>query len=80
VAWLHRHTAALAFAIALACYVSIYASGLQHEPIRSDVVSYWIYLPATLIHHDPSLETDLRVSRTFGDRELGVQMGQVQLF
>jgi hypothetical protein len=35
----------------------VYALGLNWPPIRSDGFSYYIYLPAWLIHHDPSLET-----------------------
>ena len=48
----------LAFA-AIACligYVYAYASGSAGMPIRSDAFSYYVYLPAWALHHDPSLQ------------------------
>lgn len=44
---------------ALAClagYVYAYASGRAGAPIRSDAFSYYVYLPAWALHHDPSLQ------------------------
>ena len=46
----------LAAAIGLAGYVYAYASGRAGTPIRSDAFSYYVYLPAWLLHHDPSLD------------------------
>ena len=51
-------TSALALA-AIAClvgYVYAYASGTAGTPIRSDAFSYYVYLPAWALHHDPSLQ------------------------
>jgi hypothetical protein len=45
--------------IALAClagYIYAYASGRAGVPIRSDAFSYYVYLPAWALHHDPSLQ------------------------
>ena len=45
---------------ALACltgYVYAYASGRAGVPIRSDAFSYYVYLPAWLLYHDPSLQS-----------------------
>ena len=44
---------------ALACvagYVYVYASGRAGAPIRSDAFSYYVYLPAWTLYHDPTLE------------------------
>ena len=44
---------------ALACltgYVYAYASGRAGTPIRSDAFSYYVYLPAWGLYHDPSLQ------------------------
>jgi hypothetical protein len=44
---------------ALAClagYVYAYASGRAGTPIRSDAFSYYVYLPAWALYHDPSLQ------------------------
>ena len=44
---------------ALAClagYIYAYASGRAGTPIRSDAFSYYVYLPAWALYHDPSLE------------------------
>lgn len=51
-----RHFSALVAALALAGYVWIYATGLAETPIRSDGFEYYVYLPAVVIHHDPTLE------------------------
>ena len=40
----------------LAGYVYAYASGRAGTPIRSDAFSYYVYLPAWALHHDPSLQ------------------------
>jgi hypothetical protein len=48
----------LAYA-AIAClagYVYAYGSGRAGVPIRSDAFSYYVYLPAWGIYHDPSLQ------------------------
>jgi hypothetical protein len=45
--------------LALAClagYIYAYASGYAGTPIRSDAFSYYVYLPAWALHHDPSLQ------------------------
>lgn len=41
---------------AVVAYLVIYAVDLGGPPIRSDGYGYYIYLPATFIHHDPTLE------------------------
>jgi hypothetical protein len=41
--------------LGLAAYVSIYAFHLTRAPIRSDGYSYYVYLPAWLLHGDPTL-------------------------
>jgi hypothetical protein len=40
----------------MAGYVYAYASGRAGAPIRSDAFSYYVYLPAWALHHDPSLQ------------------------
>ena len=40
----------------LAGYIYAYASGYAGQPIRSDAFSYYVYLPAWALHHDPSLQ------------------------
>lgn len=49
---------ALAFAATacLAGYIYAYTSGQAGVPIRSDAFSYYVYLPAWALHHDPSLQ------------------------
>lgn len=51
-----RHFSVLVVALALAGYIYIYATGLAETPIRSDGFEYYVYLPAVVIHHDPTLE------------------------
>ena len=51
----HRLLACAALAC-LAGYVYAYASGRAGTPIRSDAFSYYVYLPAWALHHDPSLQ------------------------
>ena len=43
-----------------AAYVFIYATGRAGPPIRSDGYSYYVYLPAWFIYHDPSLASVAR--------------------
>ena len=43
-------------AAAVAAYVVIYSQHLNDPPIRSDGYSYYVYLPASLIYDDPSLQ------------------------
>lgn len=47
---------ALAAIACLAGYVYAYSSGRAGTPIRSDAFSYYVYLPAWALHHDPSLQ------------------------
>ena len=42
--------------VAIAAYALVYLRSYADAPIRSDGFSYYVYLPATLIYHDPSLE------------------------
>ena len=44
-------------AAALCSYVVIYSQPLNSPPIRADGYSYYLYLPAWFLYHDPSLET-----------------------
>src|SRR5918996_443907 len=46
--------------LAFAGYVFIYTTGRAGAPIRSDGFSYYVYLPAWFIHHDPSLRATAR--------------------
>ena len=48
---------AIAAVAAVVAYISIYAFDLAWPPIRSDGFSYYVYLPAVVLHHDLSLET-----------------------
>ncbi len=50
------HFTALVAVVALCGYVAVYALGLAWPPIRSDGLSYHVYLPSWFIFHDPSLE------------------------
>ena len=47
---------ALAAIACLAGYIYAYASGRAGTPIRSDAFSYYVYLPAWALYHDPSLQ------------------------
>jgi len=54
-----RLRARLILIAALAClagYIYAYASGRAGTPIRSDAFSYYVYLPAWALYHDPSLQ------------------------
>lgn len=51
-----RAVLAYAAAACLTGYVYAYASGYAGVPIRSDAFSYYVYLPAWALHHDPSLQ------------------------
>ncbi len=46
--------------LAVAGYVWVYARPLAGPPIRSDGVSYYVYLPAWLIDADPTFDTQAR--------------------
>jgi hypothetical protein len=46
--------------LCVAAYVFIYATGRATTPIRSDGYSYYVYLPAWFIYHDPSLASVAR--------------------
>lgn len=48
---------ALAAIACLAGYVYAYTYGRAGTPIRSDAFSYYVYLPAWALHHDPSLQS-----------------------
>jgi hypothetical protein len=41
---------------ALAAYVALYWTSPNTAPIRSDAYSYFVYLPAWFLHHDPTLQ------------------------
>jgi len=52
-----RWFVAAAGAVALFAYAALYGRlASDPPPIRSDGYSYYVYLPATVIYHDPSLE------------------------
>ena len=52
-----RWFVAAAGAAALIAYAALYGRlAAEPPPIRSDGYSYYVYLPATFIYHDPSLE------------------------
>jgi hypothetical protein len=51
-----RQLVLLAAVACLAGYVHAYASGRAGAPIRSDAFSYYVYLPAWALYHDPSLQ------------------------
>ncbi len=53
---LRRHLLLVAAAACLAGYTYAYWSGRAGSPIRSDAYSYYVYLPAWAIYHDPSLQ------------------------
>jgi hypothetical protein len=52
-----RRFVAVATLACLTGYVYAYASGRAGVPIRSDAFSYYVYLPAWLLYHDPSLQS-----------------------
>lgn len=47
-------------ALAVGAYVWIYAAGLASAPARSDAFSYFVFLPAAVVHHDLSLDATAR--------------------
>jgi hypothetical protein len=51
-----RHFVAATAVVAVAAYIAIYTFSFADAPIRSDGYSYYVYLPATFIYADPSLE------------------------
>jgi hypothetical protein len=59
-----RHVVLAVGVLAVCAYVAIYAVQLVKHPVRSDGFSYYVYLPAWVIHADPTLE-DLS-NRLFG--------------
>ena len=63
-ATLHRHTLWLIAALAVGAYVAIYTIPLMDSPVRSDGLSYYVYLPFWVVYHDVSLETV--ANRRFG--------------
>jgi len=55
-----RRFVALTGMLALFAYVWIYAGHLAEAPIRSDGVSYYVYLPSWLLYQDVTLESVAR--------------------
>src|SRR4051794_11536084 len=53
---LRRWLLPLAAAACLVGYVYAYGSGRAGAPVRSDAFSYYVYLPAWTLYHDPSLQ------------------------
>jgi len=51
-----RHFVAAAALVAFIAYVAVYSRADGDAPIHSDGYSYYVYLPATLIYKDASLE------------------------
>lgn len=51
----HRVFVPLVFCLGLIAQIAIYDKGLAHDPIRSDGVSYYVYLPAIVLHQSPRL-------------------------
>jgi hypothetical protein len=60
VGFLLRRFWLFAAAIALLTYGALFASGLAEAPIRSDGYSYYVYLPAWWLYHDPTLDSVAR--------------------
>ena len=52
-----RHAVAAAAVIAVAAFVFVNTEAPVNPPIRSDGYSYYVYLPATFLYGDPSLES-----------------------
>lgn len=55
--FLSRHLICVFTIACLIVYGMVYLGGAFPEPIRSDGIGYYAYLPAILIHGDPSFET-----------------------
>ena len=51
-----RWFVAVTAVVAVAAYSVVYLRAYADAPIRSDGYSYYVYLPATLLYHDPSLD------------------------
>lgn len=51
-----RHFVWLTAVACLIGYVYAYTEGRAGTPIRSDAFSYYVYLPAWILYHDPSLQ------------------------
>lgn len=45
----------LVFCLGLLSQIAVYSEGWASEPIRSDGVSYYVYLPAIVLHQSPRL-------------------------
>lgn len=45
-------------ALAVASYIAVYSLGLADRPIRSDALSYYLYLPSWFLDHDPTFDTE----------------------
>ena len=54
--WVRDRFVAIAAIACLCGYVYAYTAGRAGTPIRSDAFSYYVYLPAWALHHDPTLE------------------------
>jgi hypothetical protein len=52
-----RHVVAAAALLAAVAYTALYGRLDSVPQIRSDGYSYYVYLPAVFLYHDPSLET-----------------------
>jgi hypothetical protein len=51
-----RHFCLFSAVSAAVVYVALYAASLTDTPLRSDGYSYYVYLPAWFLHHDPTLQ------------------------
>jgi hypothetical protein len=56
VKFVRGHLVLLVAAACLAGYTYALESGRVSQPIRSDAYSYYVYLPAIALYHDPSLQ------------------------
>ena len=54
--WVRDRFVAIAAIACLCGYVYAYTAGRAGTPIRSDAFSYYVYLPAWALYHDPSLQ------------------------
>ena len=57
---LSRGAVIVSAALCLAGYVWVYATGLAPDPIRSDGLSYYVYLPSWFLFHDTTLSAVAR--------------------
>lgn len=51
----HRVFVPLVFCLGLLAQIAIYSEGYASQPIRSDGVSYYVYLPSIVLHQSPRL-------------------------